>query len=772
MGREILKKGSKISLKNSQSEEIIDLEIISEPLGEGSSCIVYEARSGDSRFSCKFRLKELYPESIKGIYRDENNQLIVPESCREDYMKASGRFEKSLDLLWKLAYSDDTGCYTVCPLGEFEGRVQNGISAKYLITQWLPSDSINTVNLCGKNDLKLAVKICLKTAAAIKEFHKKGYINFDIKPENILYSPKNDTIAFFDTDTVFKIGEETDAVSFSDGAAPEIANGYKELYSEKSDIFSVGSMLHRFITGKNYFPGQYSLNDSEAYNDLGKYDMCKNAAPEVLSLIYRIFKSCNSGNPAKRCDTESLFDMLGQLDILLDSQVYVINSELAFSGKEIDDFYCKEKQRQKADTILNNFYSVLFFAFSSILITLMLFSEKLKNYAVLPCIICLTVMLILKEMIFGRSKSAAISKVCTDNCFDEYKTVLGFINALDNSQLFEISAPDFISDVEAKRHSFRIIIGSCAIAAGVISAFISFFIESFPLLIASYALILLIVLMADYTYSTQNINNMYNSKFGSDKNKKNIKDIYSFKTKNIKDLKLSRDCIRYIFYNEYKIRCNDWGCADVITKMLAGVIVFLLAFHFFPTRFCEYFHISGSFTEYCLFYSCNLIYCILSSVMVIASRKFYNEAKDILFSIYTDNDKIIREKYSEYLTKSKIREKSVARGIYNHTVMNIENGVPIHKISEDERPTFEQYCTSQKARAKTYFLLVTVTIVCIVVWHFEVNRAFIPIISTSAIFQLWYYKFGTYAFNKMRFKSENETNKQKYHLEFDREHSI
>lgn len=760
MGREILKSGSKISLVNTGSGGIINLEIISDPLGEGGSCIVYEARSENDGLACKYRLKELYPENMEGIFRDGNNQLIIPESCRGEYIKACKRFEKSLELLWSFAYSDGTGCYTVCPLGRFEGCVQNGVPAKYLITQWMPSDSVSTANLCGGNDLRAAVNICLKTAAAIKEFHKSGYINFDIKPENILYSPKTDTIAFFDTDTVFKKDDAKNTViSFSDGAAPEIVNGFEELYSEKSDVFSIGSMLHRFITGENYFSGQYSLDISAVRDGLEKYDMCKDAAPEVLSLIRRIFESCNCGNPAKRCDTESLVDMLKQLGVLLDSQKYVINSELAFSSSEVNEFYFKEIKKQKADTVLNYLYSALFFVFMTALAVLIVMTEKIKSYVIAPCIICIIVMLILKAMIFNRSEKKAVSEVCTDNCFRRYKSVLGFVNELNNSQLFEISSPGFISGVENKRHRFRIIVGASAIAAGIVSAFVSFRLNSFPFLVALYAVIMLLILAADYTYSTAVINDMYNSKCGTRSDKRNIKEIYSFKNNDIDCTELSIGCIRHIIYNEYKSRCNVWGCADVITKMLAGVIIFFFVLCAFPIYASEYFHIYEGLADNTVLYVCGFIYCAVSAVTVFESRKFYIGAKDILFSVYTDDDKYVREKFFEYVQKSEISDTSFARGIYNHALVQIEKDIPIRNLCRSEQPDFMQYCTSQKARAKNYFLLATIAVICIIVWHFGIYHAFFPITAASAVFQLWYYKYGAYAFNRMRFKLKNETDK-------------
>ena len=180
MGRKLLSTGDKITLKNFRNGELLELEITSTPLGEGGSCVVYEAREAGSGLVCKYRLKELYPENIDGIDRDKNNQLIIGNNIRPEYHEACTRFDKSLKLLWDMAYSNDTGSYTVCPLGKFIGMAAD-TPAQYLITQWMPSDSLNTANLCGSDDLYLIAKICLKTAMAVKEFHKKGYMNVTVE---------------------------------------------------------------------------------------------------------------------------------------------------------------------------------------------------------------------------------------------------------------------------------------------------------------------------------------------------------------------------------------------------------------------------------------------------------------------------------------------------------------------------------------------------------------------------------------------------------------
>ena len=327
MDRIALKTGDSISLKNVDTGEKIRLEITSEPLGRGSNCIVYEAMTSN-KLSCKYRLKELYPSYINEIGRGSDNQLIIYGKATDEYKKAITRFNRSIELLWDFAYSDETGSYTVTPLGKFEADISGEVRPLYLITQWMPSDHIDTVSLCKSDDLNTAIKICQKTAKAAAAFHDAGYINLDIKPENILYSPKTDTISFFDTDTIFSRSEPPiNSVYYSDGAAPEIQNGFVQLYSEKSDVFSIGSMLHRFITGTNYFPGQYSLRVSAKHNDLEKYEMCKHNDPRILAAITKVLASCNAGSPSKRCSISELISMLDQLaELTASDSIFALNS--------------------------------------------------------------------------------------------------------------------------------------------------------------------------------------------------------------------------------------------------------------------------------------------------------------------------------------------------------------------------------------------------------------------------------------------------------------
>lgn len=389
------------------------------------------------------------------------------------------------------------------------------------------------------------------------------------------------------------------------------------------------------------------------------------------------------------------------------------------------------------------------------------------------CIILIPAITIIKAMIFKRAEQTAIADIKEKNCRRHYKAAFEFGNSLNNHQLFEISAPEFIPPTENSRHHFRIIIGSAAIISGIVTAFASFLLNSFPFLIAAWALILLTIFMADYGYSLRQINIMYNERFGTGESnvKRNISEIYAITadSRNLFPQELSPSCIKMIMYNEYKSRCNRWGTADVVSKMLAGVIILLLLRQAFSLDISSYFRIPDFLGVDALYRFFIIIFSAVSVITVCISGGFYKRIKDILFTVNCDDDKYLQERFNEYTSRSLLSKPSFARGIYNSALLQFEKGIDIHHIRRQERPTLSQYCISQNARTIIYCLLITIAVVCIVVWHFRIYGALIPIILTSLLLQFIWYKYGVYKFYRIIFGiKQNETTEEKYTVEHNR----
>lgn len=366
--------------------------------------------------------------------------------------------------------------------------------------------------------------------------------------------------------------------------------------------------------------------------------------------------------------------------------------------------------------------------------------------------VCIIVMLLFKTLILKRAEACAVAKISAKNCRSHFKDAFDFGNAVNNQQIFKISTPDFIAASEKKRHDFRLILGISAIAAGAFAFALSIILNSFPILVALSATIIIAVFIADYRYGVAAVSEMYSKKFGSTDidHKQSINEIYSFKGKSdvSGNNNISTECIRQILYSEYNIRCDNWGTWDVITKFLTVISIAALLFNSLDIKRCSYFHISSSIPENTLNYICIAVLCIISSSIVLKCREFYMQIKDILFTVYMGNSKFINQKFSEYCEDGIISNLAKARGIYTFAIIQFEQDIPIYEIAKNERPTFEHYCTTQNARTLVYFPLVTIALLCLFVWHLGIVSAFAPIIAASIVFQLLWYIWGKYVYNR------------------------
>jgi len=204
--------------------------LVTEQIGAGGMGVVYRAR--DQRLNRDVALKVLPP----GKLGDE-----APRK----------RFRKEALALAKLNHPNIGTVY------DFD--TQNDID--FLVMELIPGETLGQRIAKGSLPEKEWIAISLQIAAALEEAHEHGIVHQDLKPGNIMVTPKGQAkvldfglARLLDADAA---GELTATLTQTDGAgtlpymAPEQLRG--DAVDSRSDIFSAGVVLYEMTAGQRPF---------------------------------------------------------------------------------------------------------------------------------------------------------------------------------------------------------------------------------------------------------------------------------------------------------------------------------------------------------------------------------------------------------------------------------------------------------------------------------------------------------------------------------------
>jgi serine/threonine protein kinase len=266
-------------------------------LGSGGMAEVYRAR--DTRLGREVALK-VVNEALAGD----------PDLVR--------RFEQEARLAGSLNHPNLVAVYDV--------GVQDG--AAYFITELLKGESLRERLSHGRIPIQTALDWGAQLAQGLAAAHAQGIIHRDVKPENVFVT-SDGHVKLLDfgiaklteqsrvggrhgilDDTVTPIGGATQTGAILGTPAymsPEQVRG--ESVDARTDIFSLGAVLHEMLSGQRPFPGS-PLESSHAILNEEPPPL----PDEVPAVVARVVQRCLAKEPARRLQSAS--DLGFALEIL------------------------------------------------------------------------------------------------------------------------------------------------------------------------------------------------------------------------------------------------------------------------------------------------------------------------------------------------------------------------------------------------------------------------------------------------------------------------
>lgn len=287
---------------------------IKELIGTGSSCAVYYAEFiNDSSVVTEHLLKEYNPKSIK-LERAENGSLVHSDSVDAAFKAGLRRFEDGYNMQLEVRRSSDAKNST--------SNIQDIFVANetcYIDMTVMAGETYEKVEDKTIEDLLRRIKAITKV---IGNYHEKGLLHLDIKPDNIFTIPETtELVVMFDFDSVIKKKDVADAAFLSytqSWAAQEQILPYRRnQICEATDIFAIGEILFYKLMGRHSYP--HERTTFAYYSFDGSSKLLEGVNPRIFPLLSEIFKHTICNVVGKRYqNTSELLEKLEEAILLAD----------------------------------------------------------------------------------------------------------------------------------------------------------------------------------------------------------------------------------------------------------------------------------------------------------------------------------------------------------------------------------------------------------------------------------------------------------------------
>jgi hypothetical protein len=183
----------------------------------------------------------------------ERERLVAIKTIRRellDHPKKLARFQREIDLQQQVKHPN---VVQILDRGEHNGL-------QYIVLEFVEGQELAAVVPTGGMDIQQAVHITERVCLAMHDVHELGIIHRDMKPANVLLDGLGNP-HIIDFGVAKSLSSEDDVKLTRDGgfvgtleyASPEQAEGRLDDVDRRSDIFNLGAMLYKLLTGRTPF---------------------------------------------------------------------------------------------------------------------------------------------------------------------------------------------------------------------------------------------------------------------------------------------------------------------------------------------------------------------------------------------------------------------------------------------------------------------------------------------------------------------------------------
>ena len=208
-------------------ETISHYKII-EKLGEGGMGVVYKAE--DTKLRRTVALKFLSPHALG---TEEEKARFIHEA-----QAAAALNHPNICTIYEVDESEDRS---------------------YIAMEYIEGPSLKDIIASGPLKMEEAQRIAMQVAEGLHEAHQKQIVHRDVKPANIMITARG-RVKIMDfgmakSPGLAKLTREGTTLGTASYMSPE--QGHGEPVDSRSDIWSLGVILHEMVTGKLPFKGDY-----------------------------------------------------------------------------------------------------------------------------------------------------------------------------------------------------------------------------------------------------------------------------------------------------------------------------------------------------------------------------------------------------------------------------------------------------------------------------------------------------------------------------------